>query len=50
MRQGDKFQNSFFKYDYYEIKARGLQLSFNIFPIVINLGFNKNKLYKTLGY
>ena len=35
--------------DLYEVKASGLQLSFNSF-IALNLQYNKNKLYKTSNY
>ena len=36
MRQGDKYMTSFyfFKKDLYEVKASGLQLSFNIFRLL----------------
>ena len=38
-----------FKIALYDVKASGLLISFNI-SIVLNLGYNKNKLYKTLDY
>ena len=33
---------------FYELKANGLQLQY--ISIVVNMRYNKNKLYKTLGY
>ena len=33
-----------------EIKVSSLQLSYNYILIVLNLAYNKNKLYKTLDY
>ena len=38
-----------FKIALYDVKASGLLISFNI-SIVLSLGYNKNKLYKTLDY
>ena len=40
-------KKKFLKKAYYEVKASGLQLSFNI-SIALNLAYSKNKLYKTL--
>ena len=34
----------------YEVKASGLQFSFNIISIALNLAYNTNNLYKTLDY
>ena len=39
----------FFKKDLYNVKASGLQLSFNV-SIALDLEYNKNKLHKTLNY
>ena len=51
MRQGDQFKPLlFFKKALYEVKASGLQLSFNIFRIALNLAYNENKLYKSIDY
>ena len=40
----------FFKKPLNEVKASGLQLSFNITSIALNFANNKNKLYNTLDY
>ena len=40
----------FFYKALYEVKARGLQLSFNIFQQSSTWHTNENKLYKTLNY
>ena len=41
---------SLFKKALYEVKARYLQLSFNIISIVLSFLYHENKLYKTLDY
>ena len=41
---------SLFKKVLHEVKASGLQLSFNIFRWPSTLAYNKNKLYKTSNY
>ena len=33
----------------YEVKAKSLQLKFQYILISSNLGYNKNRLYKSLG-
>ena len=51
MKQRDQFQTLPLNQARYWVKASNLQLSFNIFgTIALNLTYNKNKLYKTLGY
>ena len=40
----------FFKKGLDEVKASGTRLDFKWFPIVVNVGYNKNKLSKSLKY